>query len=140
MSSTPPPSDDKPRFETLVAASQSDDVERRRAVVEALRAHWTSANDQARALLVTALGDGEWRVRRDALQLAVEWTTGPGGRPLEQLLVDAVAQGENVGLRNAALEVLATRGAAKASPGTRTRRTSTRRSRGTSPTALSLGE
>ncbi|MBO6935812.1 MAG: HEAT repeat domain-containing protein [Deltaproteobacteria bacterium] len=112
MSSTPPPSDDKPRLQTLVDASRSDDVERRRAVVDALRAHWTSADEQARALLVGALGDGEWRVRRDALQLAVEWTTGPGGRPLESRLVEAVAQGENVGLRNAALEVLATRGAA----------------------------
>ncbi len=113
MSSTiPPPSTDKPRLQTLVDASQSDDVERRRAVVDALRAHWTSADEQARSLLVGALGDGEWRVRRDALQLAVEWTTGPGGRPLEQRLVEAVAQGENVGLRNAALEVLATRGAA----------------------------
>lgn len=112
MSSAPPPSDDKPRLETLVAASESDDVERRRAVISALRAHWTSAEDEARELLVRALGDAEWRVRRDALQLAVEWTTGPGGRPLEHLLVDAVAQGDNVGLRNAALEVLATRGAA----------------------------
>ncbi len=110
MSSVPPPS--RPSVETLWSAIDGDDVERRRAVVDALHAHWTAADDDARAVLLRALGDPEWRVRRDALQLALEWTTGPGGRELERSLVDGVAQGENVGLRNAALEVLATRGAA----------------------------
>lgn len=110
MSSAPPPP--RPSMEALRAAVEGEDVERRRAVVGALRSHWTAANEDAREVLLQALGDAEWRVRRDALQLALEWATGPGGDALDSALVDSVAQGENVGLRNAALEVLATRGAA----------------------------
>ena len=77
------------------------DVEvRRRAVVHA-------ASDRAEpalgVLLMRALGDEDWRVRKEAALAAV--------RRAEELslmepLVEAICQGENVGLRNAALDVL----------------------------------
>jgi len=101
-----------PTLDELERFYASDEVEKRRAVVEALREHETPRTEGARALLLRTLGDAEWRVRREALQLALTWTTGAGGRELQSALVDAIAQGENVGLRNAALEVLATRGSA----------------------------
>ena len=70
---------------------------RRRAVVRA-------ASDQGgpalAVLLMRALGDEDWRVRKEAAHAAV--------RRAEELammepLVHAICQGENVGLRNAAL-------------------------------------
>ncbi|MGE0784500.1 MAG: HEAT repeat domain-containing protein [Sandaracinaceae bacterium] len=78
----------------------SDDAEvRRRAVTEI-----AERNPEKRAELVTrALGDGDWRVRKEAVRVAAEVAESWGLLPD---LVDALCQGENVGLRNAALEVL----------------------------------
>lgn len=77
---------------------ESDDPEvRRRAVAELARA----PGPESEAALLRALGDTDWRVRKEAARVASEiaWDLVPA-------LVDALCQGENVGLRNAALEVL----------------------------------
>lgn len=73
---------------------------RRRAVV---RAASGEGDPSLAALLMRALGDEDWRVRKEAAHAAV--------RRAEELsmmepLVHAICQGENVGLRNAALDVL----------------------------------
>ncbi|NOY94538.1 MAG: hypothetical protein GXP55_25455, partial [Deltaproteobacteria bacterium] len=58
--------------------------------------------------LAEQLADASWRIRKRACGTAVALIeAGPGGlQPLRRRLLDAIAQGENVGLRNAALEVL----------------------------------
>jgi HEAT repeat protein len=87
-------------IEQLRTALRDRDAEiRRRAVLSA---------DQEPALevaeiVLAALGDEDWRVRKEAVQVALR-------RANELLLIDplveAICQGENVGLRNAALDVL----------------------------------
>lgn len=62
-------------------------------------------------LLMKALGDSDWRVRKEATIAA---RTFMPDRMLAEALIDALSQGENVGLRNAAVEVLATSGHATA--------------------------
>jgi HEAT repeat protein len=78
----------------------SEDAEVRRRAVASL-AH-DDVPDRA-SMLIAALGDSDWRVRKEAVGVAIEhaepWD-------LFARLVDALCQGENVGLRNAALEVL----------------------------------
>lgn len=78
----------------------SEDAEVRRRAVAAL-AH-EGDGDRAR-LLIAALGDADWRVRKEAALVAIEMADT---WDLFAPLVDALCQGENVGLRNAALEVL----------------------------------
>ena len=81
------------------ALVDADPEVRRRAVVHA------SAEPSAEIgpLLLAALGDDDWRVRKEAVQVvhrrAVELD-------LIESLVQSICQGENVGLRNAALDVL----------------------------------
>lgn len=79
--------------------SDADAELRRRAVVELA----SSELEDRAARLVVALGDVDWRVRKEAARVATEnaepWSLLPA-------LVDALAQGDNVGLRNSALEVL----------------------------------
>src|SRR5690606_9934778 len=55
-------------------------------------------------LLLLALGDSDWRVRKEAVTVALE--LGPSA-DLVAALVGAFAPSENVGLRNAAVETLA---------------------------------
>lgn len=87
----------------------SPDAEQRRLATGALAR--SDAGDRA-ALLLAALGDEDWRVRKEAARVAagcaVEWGMLPE-------LVDALVQNDNVGLRNAALEVLERLGPASAS-------------------------
>lgn len=78
----------------------SEDAEARRRGVAMLA---QQNPDQRAQLLVTALGDVDWRVRKEAVRVAAEVGEGWGLLPD---LVDALCQGDNVGLRNAALEVL----------------------------------
>lgn len=82
----------------LDAAFASDDPEVRRRAVASL----SDPEDGARRL-ARALGDADWRVRKEAARVATEraeaWALLPA-------LVEGLCQGENVGLRNAALEVL----------------------------------
>ncbi len=54
-------------------------------------------------LLMSALGDGDWRVRKEAAQVALRRAQELG---LMEPLVRGLCQGDNVGLRNAALDVL----------------------------------
>jgi HEAT repeat protein len=59
-------------------------------------------------LLMRALGDEDWRVRKEATAVAI--ALAPSSDALRGL-VDALSPGENVGLRNAAVEALAGYGA-----------------------------
>ncbi len=68
---------------------------------------------QATDFVMRALGDVDWRVRKEAGQVAL--LLGPT-EPLLQQLVAALFPGENVGLRNAVVETLAAFGA-RAVPG-----------------------
>jgi HEAT repeat protein len=78
----------------------SEDPEARRRATAAL----VRSDDAGRAeLLTAALGDSNWRVRKEAVGVASEVAEDWGLLPH---LVEALCQGENVGLRNAALEVL----------------------------------
>ncbi|MET0342716.1 MAG: HEAT repeat domain-containing protein [Polyangiales bacterium] len=77
------------------------DVEvRRRAVVHAAS---DRADPALAVLLMKALGDEDWRVRKEAAVAAVRRADELS---LMEPLVGAICQGENVGLRNAALDVL----------------------------------
>lgn len=82
----------------IEVALASEDPELRRRAVASLA---TDHAPEREAQLVRALGDADWRVRKEATRVAseVSWDLVPA-------LVDALCQGENVGLRNAALEVL----------------------------------
>lgn len=79
---------------------ESEDPELRRRAVAALASD--DAADRGERL-VRALGDSDWRVRKEAARIASEVAPSWG---LVPALVDGLCQGENVGLRNAALEVL----------------------------------
>ncbi|MEQ8890885.1 MAG: HEAT repeat domain-containing protein, partial [Sandaracinaceae bacterium] len=84
----------------LEEAMRSDDPEERRRATSAL----PSAPDGDRgALLIRALGDVDWRVRKEGARVAASVAEDRGHLPE---LVDGLCQGENVGLRNSALEVL----------------------------------
>lgn len=78
----------------------SEDPELRRRAVAALPDD--DLADRA-ARLALALGDVDWRVRKEAVRVATEHAERLALLPS---LVDALCQGENVGLRNAALEAL----------------------------------
>lgn len=90
------------------AAMNSSDVEERRdAVLAAGALH----DRETASILLSALGDADWRVREEAIrvvgEVAVEFE-------LVKPLIDGLCQGANVGLRNAAREVLRRLGAAAA--------------------------
>lgn len=92
----------------IQAALNSADVEvRRDAVLAAGAVHDPLVAD----LLIRALGDSDWRVREEAIrvvcEVAVEFQ-------LMRPLIEALCQGTNVGLRNAARDVLRRLGAAAA--------------------------
>ena len=92
----------------IQSAMSSLDVEvRREAVLAAAALHDKDSSE----LLLTALGDSDWRVREEAIravgEVAVEFE-------LIRPLIDGLCQGLNVGLRNAARDVLRRLGAAAA--------------------------
>lgn len=60
--------------------------------------------EHRRQAWVQGLGDPDWRVRREAIDAVVAHVSGDP--QTIDALVDAALQGENVGLRNAALEAL----------------------------------
>ena len=84
----------------LEDALEAEDPETRRASVTGLA---SETSERGRGLLVRALGDTDWRVRKEAARVAATVAEDWGLTPE---LVDGLCQGENVGLRNAALEVL----------------------------------
>lgn len=59
---------------------------------------------EGRTLLIRALGDVSWRVRKEAVAALL---ATPGDRELVTLLVAALGSDDNAGLRNSALETLA---------------------------------
>jgi len=81
------------------ALSDADPEVRRRAVVHAS----ADASAEVGPLLLNALGDEDWRVRKEAVQVVHRRAVELG---LIESLVQGICQGENVGLRNAALDVL----------------------------------
>ena len=90
------------------AAMNSSDVEvRRDAVLAAGALH----DRDTSSILMSALGDVDWRVREEAIrvvgEVAVEFD-------MIKPLIEGLCQGSNVGLRNAAREVLRRLGAAAA--------------------------
>jgi HEAT repeat protein len=88
------------------ALSSRDPEERRRAVSRIAELPPSSRV----APLLAALGDDDWRVRKEAIGLSAELGPEP---ELVAALVDVFEPGDNVGLRNAAVEALgAFRGAA----------------------------
>jgi len=76
------------------------DVEVRRRAVLALDG---ATDDEAPRLVLEALGDTEWRVRKEAARIAAQLSRT---HSLVDELTSAVSQGENIGLRSAAIEVL----------------------------------
>ncbi len=84
---------------------ESDDPETRRCAA----ARITSVDEaQAVDLIIRALSDEDWRVRKQASQTAVEFGPVPA---LLARLVSVFQPGDNVGLRNAAVEALTAFGA-----------------------------
>jgi len=90
---------------TIESALGSADAEdRRQATAELGRL----PVDQALPLLLRSLGDEDWRVRKEATVAARAFAGAP---QIVNALVRVFAGGDNVGLRNAAVEVLAGAGA-----------------------------
>ncbi|MEZ4229244.1 MAG: HEAT repeat domain-containing protein [Polyangiaceae bacterium] len=87
-------------FPDLELALVSSEPEQRRQAASLLVTH--GGADRVR-LLMQALGDPDWRVRKEAV--AVAGRVAPNSEALGAL-VEALRPGENVGLRNAAVEAL----------------------------------
>ena len=87
----------------------ADEEERRRAIAE-IPEGWTPG---ALAVLIDALGDESWRVRKDAVMRVARWPDPDGAVPL---LIAQLADDTNVGLRNAAVEALTAIGAPSVGP------------------------
>ncbi|MBM4361697.1 MAG: HEAT repeat domain-containing protein, partial [Deltaproteobacteria bacterium] len=83
----------------------SQDPEVRRLAVRAL----SRAPEVSPGLVLTALGDVDWRVRKEAVDAARAFA---GSRELLSGLVDALLPGDNVGMRNAAVEAIGAHGGA----------------------------
>jgi HEAT repeat protein len=86
--------------ERLKQALLDPDAEtRRRGVLHAA----TEVDEAVGPLILEALGDDDWRVRKEAVQVVTKRAVELS---LIEALVQSICQGENVGLRNAALDVL----------------------------------
>jgi HEAT repeat protein len=90
------------RAEEISAAFSSEDPEQRRRAVESLRELGSEIETPARYVL-SALGDDDWRVRKQAIEVAIALAPAPD---LLSGLVLVLQPGDNVGLRNAAVEAL----------------------------------
>src|SRR5438552_703135 len=94
----------------IVRDFESSDPEvRRRAVARLVEVDDVRAPD----LLLRALGDNDWRVRKEAGQAAS--ALGPSQALLDKLVM-ALFPGDNVGLRNAVVETLAAFGRSAVPP------------------------
>lgn len=88
------------REQIVAALGSSDPEERRRAVA---RLAFEDA-DASADLILLGLGDADWRVRKEAVRIATAAAPAPR---LLAALVEALGPGDNVGLRNAAVEAIA---------------------------------
>ncbi len=87
-------------FEDLVRDLRADDDEVRRLAVERCA---VGESAEATEMLVSALGDPSWRVRKAALERIAALR---GRADVVEALLAALADGDNPGRRNAALEAL----------------------------------
>jgi HEAT repeat protein len=76
-----------------------DDEVRRQAIQHSL----SLPSHEALPLLIRCLGDPSWRVRNAAIERLV---AAPSGWLVAEVVIEALADGENAGRRNAALEAL----------------------------------
>lgn len=90
----------------LLEALASADPEQRRQAAARLK---SLSPTQMAEPLVTALGDDDWRVRKEATAVAIAVAPAP---EVLAALIEALQPGDNVGLRNAAVEALGQYGAA----------------------------
>ncbi len=72
---------------------------RRRAVIDFAKL----SSEHKVSLLLKALGDEDWRVRKEAVRVASQ---SPNDSLLVSSLIDSLGEEENIGLKNAAIEVL----------------------------------
>ena len=86
----------------LEVAFASEDPESRRRALDFLREPDLELESSSRYVL-RALGDSDWRVRKQAIEVARALVPSP---ELLSGLVRVLEQGDNVGLRNAAVEAL----------------------------------
>jgi len=94
-------------LDDVAAGLASSDPETRRRAAGRLV---SESGERAAALLIQALGDGDWRVRKEATSVAMSLAPSPD---ILRALVETFAPTEeNVGLRNAAVEALGGYGAA----------------------------
>src|SRR5690606_35829233 len=89
----------------ISAGLRSEDPEERRRATARLGE--LEEDPDARGLLL-ALGDPDWRVRKEAVSVARRAAPSPA---VLRGLVEAIGPGSNVGLRNAAVEALPAFGA-----------------------------
>ena len=90
--------------EAILHDLASSDEEVRRLAVERASA---IGMDEALPLLLDALGDASWRVRKAAVARLV---ASPSSSQVELALIDALSDGENPGRRNSAFEALVSMG------------------------------
>jgi len=90
----------------LEPALTSEDPEERRRAVEGLAGPASGVRPEN---VLAALGDTDWRVRKQAIELAVALAPAP---EVLSSLITAFKPGENVGLRNAAVEAIGAYGTA----------------------------
>jgi HEAT repeat protein len=93
-------------------ALDSDDEEVRRAALAGLDPA-PGEDDAALTLLIHALGDRSWRVRKEGAGRAARWNDR---RAAASALVDALGEPDNVGRRNAAIEALEGLGSVAVAP------------------------
>ncbi len=93
-----------PEIEAVARALDSEDPEERRRAVARLA---EQDLDHCVDLVLRGLGDADWRVRKEAVSVASGAAPAPS---LLGALVGTLRPGENVGLRNAAVEAIAAYG------------------------------
>ena len=86
---------------SITRALALEDPEERRRATASLR---DVAPDDGIGLVVRALGDEDWRVRKEAVAVAIAHAPAP---IVLRALVGALSPSDNVGLRNAAVEAIA---------------------------------
>lgn len=91
-------------------ALRSDDEEIRRAALKSLK---NISLDKCLGIVITAMGDDSWRVRKDAVEVFL--CSGPDENFIEQLL-ELLRCEDNAGLRNSAAEAVIRLGSAAAQP------------------------
>ncbi|HEY3351856.1 MAG TPA: HEAT repeat domain-containing protein, partial [Polyangia bacterium] len=87
-------------LEAVRAALRSDDEEQRHAAVAALP---VDGGAESLAVLIDAMGDESWRVRKEAVSRIAAWPTPDRAVPA---LCQALGEESNIARRNAAVEAL----------------------------------